>query len=159
MNWGTEWILWGVNRMFRGNSPAKVDEKGRLKIPSAFHADLKATGEEFYVTSDNGKRAWIYPLKVWMEIEKKLGQGSSQNQAKQRFKMVTSYYGSVAALDKQGRILLHPLLREAAQTKGQVDVLGMQSYLEVWNHERFLDHMKEIAVSQDDFKALDDLGI
>lgn len=146
-------------KMFRGNSPAKVDEKGRLKIPSAFLADLKATGDDFYVTSDNGKRAWIYPLKAWMEIEKKLAEGSSQNQAKQRFKMVTSYYGSVATLDKQGRILIHPLLRESAQARGPVDVLGMQSFLEVWNHERFLDHMKEIALSPDDFKTLDDLGI
>jgi DNA-binding transcriptional regulator/RsmH inhibitor MraZ len=56
----------------RGNSPAKVDEKGRLKIPAQFLEALKEYGNQFYITSKTGEVALIYPLKVWGEIEDKL---------------------------------------------------------------------------------------
>ena len=55
--------------MLRGNIPAKVDEKGRLKIPAAFLEELKGYGDQFYVTSETGDTARIYPMKVWEEIE------------------------------------------------------------------------------------------
>jgi MraZ protein len=54
--------------MLRGNYPAKVDEKGRLKIPVAFLETLKEFGERFYITSENGDYVRIYPMKVWSEI-------------------------------------------------------------------------------------------
>ena len=58
--------------MLRGNNPAKVDEKGRLKIPAAFLEELKGYGDQFYVTSETGEYARIFPMKVWEEIESKL---------------------------------------------------------------------------------------
>src|SRR5580693_9361339 len=58
----------------RGNCPAKVDEKGRLKIPSVFLDELKEYGNQFYITSTTGETARIYPMKVWSEIEDKLAQ-------------------------------------------------------------------------------------
>ena len=56
----------------RGNCPAKVDEKGRLKVPAIFLEDLTEFGNQFYITSPTGESARIYPLKVWAEIEDKL---------------------------------------------------------------------------------------
>ena len=56
----------------RGNCPAKVDEKGRLKIPAVFLNDLKEYGNQFYITSMTGESARIYPMQVWSEIEDKL---------------------------------------------------------------------------------------
>ena len=56
----------------RGNCPAKVDDKGRLKIPAVFLEELKEYGTSFYITSPSGESARIYPLKVWSEIEDKL---------------------------------------------------------------------------------------
>ena len=71
--------------MLRGNNPAKVDEKGRLKIPAAFLEELKGYGDQFYVTSETGEYARIFPMKVWEEIESKLARLSSHNQTKQKF--------------------------------------------------------------------------
>ena len=52
--------------MFRGNHPAKVDEKGRLEMPSAFKQLVDATNvTQFYVTSTDGKSAEIWPLPEW----------------------------------------------------------------------------------------------
>jgi len=56
----------------RGNCPAKVDEKGRLKIPAVFLDQLKEYGNQFYITSTTGETARIYPMKAWSEIEDKL---------------------------------------------------------------------------------------
>lgn len=50
--------------MLRGNYPAKVDDKGRLKIASAFLEELKACGNQFYITSENGDYARIYLMIV-----------------------------------------------------------------------------------------------
>jgi MraZ protein len=143
----------------RGNCPAKVDEKGRLKIPAVFLDELKEYGNQFYITSTTGETARIYPMKVWSEIEDKLAQMPSTNRAKRKFLMRTSYYGQTVELDGLGRLLLPTVLREAAQTKGDVDVLGNLDYLEVMNHTRVLDQLKNEPYTDEDDKALEDLGI
>jgi MraZ protein len=143
----------------RGNCPAKVDEKGRLKIPAVFLEALKEYGHQFYITSSTGESARIYPMKVWMEIEDKLAKVSSQNRAKRKFLMRTSYYGQSVELDGQGRVLVPAVLRESAQMKGEVDVFGNLDYLEVMNHTRVLDDLKSSPYTEEDDKALEDLGI
>jgi len=143
----------------RGNCQAKVDDKGRLKIPAVFLDGLRQYGSQFYITSMNGETARIYPMQVWLAIEEKLAKVSSQNRAKRKFLMRTSYYGQVVEMDGQGRVLIPPVLRESAQVKGDVDVFGSLDYLEVTNHTRLLDDMKNDPFTEDDFKALEDLGI
>jgi MraZ protein len=143
----------------RGNYPAKVDEKGRLKIPAVYLEQLKAFGNQFYITSPTGDSARIYPISVWQAIEEKLAKVSSQNQAKRKFLMHTSYYGQLAEMDAQGRVLLPAILRDKAQTKGEVDVFGALDYLEVMNHAKVVDDMNKDPFTAEDFKALEDLGI
>ena len=143
----------------RGNSPAKVDEKGRLKIPAQFLEALKEYGNQFYITSKTGEVALIYPLKVWGEIEDKLAKMPSTNPAKSKFLMRTSYFGQVVEMDGQGRVLLPSVLRETAQTKGDVDVFGKLDYLEVMNHTRVLDQLKNEPYTPEDDKALGEFGI
>ena len=143
----------------RGNYPAKVDEKGRLKIPAVYLEQLKQFGNQFYITSPTGDSARIYPISVWQAIEEKLAKVSSQNQAKRKFLMHTSYYGQMAEMDGQGRVLLPAILREKAQTKGEVAVFGALDYLEVMNHAKVVDDMKKDPFTAEDFKALEDLGI
>jgi MraZ protein len=145
--------------MLRGNIPAKVDEKGRLKIPAAFLEELKGFGDQFYVTSETGDTARIYPMKVWEEIEAKLSRLSSHNKTKEKFLTWTNYYGQAVEIDGQGRILIPPVLREAALMKGDVDVNGNLTYLEVRNHTRSLENLKKSQLTEEDWKILDELGI
>jgi MraZ protein len=145
--------------MLRGNYPAKVDAKGRLKIPAAFLEELRESGGQFYVTSENGDYVRIYPMKVWNEIEERLARLSSHNRTKQKFLTRANYYGQVVELDRQARLLIPPVLREAAQMKGDVDVLGYLNFLEVWNHARFLENLNRSPITAEDEKTLDDLGI
>jgi len=145
--------------MLRGNHPATVDSKGRLKIPAAFLGELREMGEKFYVTSEKGDCAQVFPMKVWDEIEQKLARVSSHTRAKQKFLTRTNYYGQVVELDGQGRLLIPPVLREAAQMHGEVNVLGNLTYLTIWNHARFLDQLNSNPITAEDEKVLEDLGI
>jgi DNA-binding transcriptional regulator/RsmH inhibitor MraZ len=56
-------------------------------------------------------------------------------------------------------VLIQPRLRESAQTTGEVDVLGQQVYLEVWNHERFLARLLSDPFTDADARALAEFGI
>jgi MraZ protein len=143
----------------RGNCQAKVDDKGRLKIPAVFLEALQEYGSQFYITSTTGEKARIYPMKVWEGIEDKLAKMPSTNKAKQKFLFHTSYYGQAVELDGQGRVLIPAVLRESAQTKGDVDVQGALDHLEVMNHTRVLDQLKNDPYTDADDEALNLSGI
>ena len=146
--------------MLRGNYPATVDSKGRLKIPTAFKAYLDETyGQDYYLTSLDGQFVRIYPFPVWREIEEKLAALPSMNKAKKKFLDRTNYYGQTARADAQGRVLIPSMLRESAAMHGEVAVLGYLNYLDVWNKERFSEHLEGEPFTEDDLKGLSDLGI
>ncbi len=137
----------------RGNSPAKVDEKGRLKIPAQFLDELKEYGTAFYITSTRGESARIYPLKVWSGIEDRLATKENTKE-KRKFLRATSYYGQVAELDGQGRVLLPAVLRGKAILKGDVAILGFSEYLEVMNDARVVDQMEKAPLTDEEEDAL-----
>ena len=147
--------------MFRGNHPARVDEKGRLKVPAEFKrvVDEKYSGGQYYITSLDGKRAQIYPFEEWQRIEEKLAHLSTFNPTKKKFLDRTNYYGQVVEMDNQGRLLVPSLLREAAQVKGEVAVVGMLTYLEVRNLEAYRKEIEETPFTGEDEATLDGLGI
>ena len=138
----------------RGNCPAKVDEKGRLKVPAVFLDGLKEFGTQFYITSVTGESARIYPMNVWSELEDKLAKLPASNQAKRKFLLRTSYFGQAVELDGQGRLLLPAVLRETAAMRGEVDVFGALDYLEVMNHTRVLDDLKNQPFTDEDWTSL-----
>jgi MraZ protein len=146
--------------MLRGNYPATVDGKGRLKIPAAFKAYLDQNyGKDFYVTSLDGQSVRIYPLLEWSAIEEKLKPLPSMNKSVKKFLDRTNYYGQMASTDSQGRLLIPSVLRESAAMHGEVAVLGYLKYLDVWNNQRYLEHLEREPFTEEDQKVLSDLGI
>ncbi len=144
--------------MFRGNHPTRVDEKGRLKLPAEFKRRIdEVYGPQFYITSKDGERAEIYPLKEWEAIEARLAAVPNMNPAKKKFLDVTNYYGQMAEMDQQGRVLLPQILRDSAKVTGDVVVLGVQTFLEVANRESFEAKVK--GLTAEDQAALADLGL
>jgi len=146
--------------MFRGNHPTRVDEKGRLKVPAEFKRVIdEKYAEKFYITSLDGTVAQVYPFEEWERIEQKLAALSTFNPTKKKFLTRTNYYGQVVEMDGQGRLLIPQLLREAAQIRGEVAVLGNLTYLEVRNLEALDKEIQEQPFTDEDTKTLDDLGI
>ena len=146
--------------MLRGNSIAKVDEKGRLKLPASFRAAIEPEyGAEFFVTSLRGESVRIYPMHVWARLEEKLVRLSSVDPAVMRFKNSVNFYGQCALMDGQGRVLIHPLVREKAGIRGEVAVLGQQEFLEVWNRSAFEERLAGDPLTDADLATLAGLGI
>jgi transcriptional regulator MraZ len=146
--------------VLRGNAPAKIDEKGRLKVPNGFRALMEAAhGRLLYVTSLTGESVRIYPLPIWETIEGKLAAVPSSHPARARFLERVNYFGQVAELDAQGRVVIHSRLRDSASMAGEVDVFGQYDHLDVWNHERFVAKLQREPFTDDDARALSAFGI
>ncbi len=136
--------------MFRGNHPATVDAKGRLKVPAGFLELLKQFGTQVYITSLDGGSASIYPISVWEEIESRVHDLGALHPSRLRFTRATSAYGQQAELDAQNRLLLPQNLRTDANLVGKVDVLGLERRLEVWNHATLFSQIEENRVTDED---------
>jgi len=126
--------------MLRGHATARVDAKGRIKIPAEFLDPFIALcGQErrVFITSRDGRMVLVYPLPVFEEIERKLAALNTTDPVLDRFKLTLSYWGRETGVDRQGRILIHPLLRERAGIDGEVSIFGKQRVLELCDHERY----------------------
>jgi MraZ protein len=146
--------------VLRGNIAAKIDDKGRLKIPTAFRTFIEQEhGVQLYVTSVTGDSVRIYPMPVWIGIESKLARMPSTHPVRARFFDRVNYFGQAAEFDTQGRVLIHGRLRESAGMSGEVDVLGQYDFLEIWNHERFLAKLQREPFTDEDARTLAEFGI
>lgn len=146
--------------MLRGNFSAKIDAKGRLKIPAAFRSHIEeAHGAALFVTSLSGESVLIYPMPVWIGIEEKLARVPSTHPARKKYLDRVNFFGQPAEVDRQGRVSVHPRLREAAGMAGEVAVIGQQDHLAVWNNERFVQRLEHDPFREEDARALSELGI
>jgi transcriptional regulator MraZ len=116
-------------------------------------------GRELFVTSLSGEYVSVYPMPVWLEVEQKLAQVPSTNPSKLRYLDRVNYFGQVAELDGQGRVLIPVRLRDSATMTGEVDVLGQVDWLDVWNHDRFLTKMQRDPYTDTDARALSEFGV
>ncbi len=106
--------------MLRGSYSAKIDGKGRLKIPNAFRALVEEQhgASALYITSLSGDSVRIYPMAAWLAIEQRIAAMPSTHPARVKFLDRVNYYGLVTEFDSQGRVSLPPRLREAAGMDG-----------------------------------------
>src|SRR5262245_45128926 len=147
--------------MLRGNHPARVDDKGRIKVPNGFRTHIESQyGAELFVTSVTGEFVRLYPMAVWLEIERKLAAVPSTNPSKLRFLDRVNFFGQVVTMDKQGRVVLPQILRETAAMAGDVSVLGQLNHLAVWNLRRLQERLfKKDPFTDEDGRSLSGFGI
>jgi MraZ protein len=150
-----------LTRMLRGNHPARIDDKGRIKVPNGFRTLIEQQyGSELFVTSVTGEYVRLYPMAVWLEVERKLAEVPSTNPSKLRFLDRVNFFGQAVSMDKQGRVVVPQLLRESAAMAGEVSVLGLQNHLAVWNQKRLSERLfKKEPFSDDDGRVLSGFGI
>ena len=144
----------------RGSATARIDDKGRLKVPTTFRGVIQdQQGPDVFVTSLTGECVRIYPMTVWLDVERKLLEGSRNHPARLKFLDRVNYYGQSSELDVQGRIVIPPHLRDSASIVGDVRVFGRIDYLEVWNDERFSQKLQREPWTDEDGRSLSELGI
>ena len=134
--------------MFMGEYNHTIDAKGRLIIPSRFRELL---GEEFVLTKGLDGCLSIYPMDEWEAFEMKLRALPLTNKNARTFSRFFVAGAAMCELDKQGRILLPPVLREYANLTKDVVLVGVLSRVEIWDKDRWQentydeDEMDEIA--------------
>jgi MraZ protein len=127
--------------MFRGTFEHTIDDKGRVSVPARWREMIQATGDDRLVITrfffSSAKCLDVYPNAAWADLEDKL-------RVKPRFDLhvlrFQTYYFSSAqdcALDKQGRILLPPSLREYAGLKRDVALASAQEKFRIFDREQW----------------------
>jgi MraZ protein len=144
----------------RGSAPARIDDKGRLKVPTIFRGSIQdQKGPDVFVTSVTGESVRIYPLPIWLETERKLLAMPSNHPSRLKFLDRVNYYGQMGELDGQGRVVIPQHLRDSAGILGDVRVLGRIDHIEVWNEERFAQKLAREAWTDEDGLKLSEHGI
>jgi len=126
-------------KRFRGSFLLKLDDRGRVKIPAQYLSILlDQFGNQLYITSLNGDRVYLYPLKVWEGIEQNIERMKVRSPEIEEYISRTSFWGNEAEVDNRGRLLVPPELRKEAQLNDlELRVFGKIDHLVLWNEKLF----------------------
>ena len=122
--------------MYRGVNQLKVDGKGRMALPTRYREELvERCGGSLVVTvnTTSDHCLWMYPLDEWEVVEQQVNKLPSLNPKHIKFKRYFLGYASDVEMDKTGRILLPPSLREFARIDREIHLIGQGNKFEIWN--------------------------
>lgn len=146
--------------MFRGRFEHIVDSKGRVSIPAKFRELLAEKYDDRVILTNFDRCLVAYPYEEWRVLEERVG---SLSMVKKEVKAFQRFFISGATecpIDKLGRILVPPTLRDYAQLGRNVVFAGMLRKFEIWSKERWLEEIKRSEVDFEGMgEALADLGI
>jgi MraZ protein len=148
--------------MFRGSSPTRLDDKGRLKLPADFKHEIDSKYDgQFYITSLDGVVIKLYPLKEWEAIEERAANQPISNRVVQKFLDTTSYYGRPAAMDGQGRLTIAEWLRNKFGLKSEIELLivGKAKCMEIRFNDEFAKSVEENPLTNEELEQLQQAGI
>ena len=129
--------------MLIGSYQHNIDSKGRVIMPAKFREEL---GQVFYATKGTDGSITVLSTEAWEELGKKIcSLPSAKTKDLKRF-----IFSSAAELcpDKQGRILLPPVLRNHAGLDKDVMIIGTGSRVEIWDLDRWNKYNEDISESQ-----------
>lgn len=146
----------------RGMYPARVDDKGRLKLPVGFQDFFRAMREkQLFVTSMDRKVALIYPIAIWRKNEEFFERFQGEPKKIRAAAFNANDLGSEAEMDSQGRILLSPELRREVDIEDQpVRVYFHKGKIEILSEKVYQEKKQEaVALTDDDLAELQMAGL
>lgn len=129
--------------MFRGRFEHGIDSKGRLSIPSRFREILTTNYDERLIITNFDGCLWAYPAAEWQKVEDKVASLPQMRDEVKAFQRVFISAAVECPVDKSGRILIPPTLREYAGIAKDVVLVGMTNRIEIWSRERWLREFDE----------------
>ena len=130
--------------MLMGEYVHIMDEKGRVNVPARLREEL---GDNFVVTRGLDNCLFIYPAGEWAILAAKLRNlPSSKAEARAFLRRLFSGAAEVE-LDRQGRVLIPPPLREHASLQKEVIFIGVSNRAELWSKEKWEEYSKEAGRS------------
>lgn len=121
--------------MFRGINSLNLDPKGRLAVPTRYRDQLSGLcGGKLILTIDTEQTCLLlYPYPEWQEIEAKLTQLPSFNAVARRIQRLLIGHATEIDMDSNGRVLLSASLREYAELKKKIVMIGQGNKFELWS--------------------------
>ena len=123
--------------MFRGSSLHTLDPKGRIIIPSRFRNVIRAGGGDAVMITRMDKSLFAYAMDEWGRIEEKIMALAEKSEAMRRFRRVFIGGAFECACDKQGRVLIPPILREYAHLEKEIILVGVLDHFEIWSKDNW----------------------
>jgi MraZ protein len=145
--------------MFRGSYEHTIDTKGRVSFPARFREVFPRDDERLVVTNYFPSHLWAFTYEDWVRLEKKLAAFPLTDSTTRAFKHFFVAGAHDVVIDKLGRILIPPRLREYAGLNKEVMFIGSVTHIELWNKEHWKPNFE---ASESNFenvaKKLADLG-
>ncbi|HLI52378.1 MAG TPA: division/cell wall cluster transcriptional repressor MraZ [Thermomicrobiaceae bacterium] len=116
--------------MFLGRFSHNLDTKGRLAIPSRFRDEF---GADVVITRGIDRCLSLYSVETFQPLAEKVSALSISDPDARTFRRMVFAEAASAEFDKQGRILIPPDLRLYAGLDREAVVIGMHTYVEIWN--------------------------
>lgn len=146
--------------MLNGVAKLNLDEKGRLAIPSRYRDYLlQQCGARLIITLNNEQRLIIYPMNAWEEVEQKLSALSDFKPAEAKIKRLYLGHASDCNMDKNGRILIPPYLREKTKLTKQIVLMGVGNKFEIWDENRWAEEWESDELTIEMTESLESLSL
>lgn len=141
--------------MFLGEYTHTIDDKGRLTVPAKFRGELAAG---LVVTRGFDRNLMVYPMSEWENLAQEIMTKPLTDSRTRDFRRRVFSGAADLEPDRQGRILVPPYLREFADINGEVVIVGMYNYIEIWSTDAW-QAVREAIENSDDAARWQDLGI
>ena len=123
--------------MFRGSSFHNLDVKGRLIIPARFREVLGESTVDGLMVSKMDGALWCYTIEEWHKVEERILNMAVKSERMRRFRRIFIGGAFECMLDKQGRVLIPPTLRQYANLDREVVLVGVLDHFEIWAREGY----------------------
>lgn len=145
-----------ANNLLIGSYSARLDRSGRLKIPEKFRDIIEQTyGKDVFITSLTDEAVQLYPLAVWEQMTSIANEGAlTLRPDVRRFLLRVNLKGSHHQIDAKGRVLISQTLRDKARLNTEVEVIGLNNHLEIWNKEVLESIIEKRPLSEEDFENI-----
>ena len=126
--------------MFYGEFEHSIDRKGRLILPAKFREVAKNQFvEKFFITRGLDKCLFMFSEEEWRSQENKFKTMSFTKQQTRTFNRLLFSGAVEVSFDKQGRILVPQYLKDFAEIKRDVMIVGVSNRIEIWAKDKWHD--------------------
>jgi len=153
---GINAVILLFNMMFRGLNKINLDAKGRITIPVRYKDSLSNSSSNLLIcTIDQDHCLLLYPLKIWISIEKKIMKLPTLNPISRRLQRLMVGHAAELEMDSSGRILIPKELREFAKLTKKAMLVGQGNKFEIWNYDNWsVGREKWMITKEEDLSEL-----
>ncbi len=120
--------------MFLGEFEHTLDDRGRIAVPAKWRPAL---GEGLVVTRGIERCLFLWSMDDWSSIAEKLSRLSLMQTDARRIHRLLFSGATDAAPDRLGRVLLPGFLRDYAELRDSVVLVGLLNRVEIWSRDNW----------------------